>query len=125
MGLGKTIRLYLVDGAATGPVIAEVINWTGQLMVVPRAQLSELAKREELQRTGVYILIGPDPHAAQDRVYIGEGDDVFARLKAHDKDESKDFWTRAVTVTSKDFNLTKAHGRHLESRLVELATTSL
>ena len=121
MSLGKTIRLYLADGSSTGPIVAEIINWTGQMIVVPRSQLSELAKREALQRTGVYLLVGPDMNGYQDRVYIGEGDEVFARLKSHDKDESKDFWTRAITVTSKDNNLTKAHGRYLESRLVELA----
>lgn len=121
MALGKTIRLYLVDGSPTGPIIAEIINWTGQVIVVPRPQLHEMAKREELQRTGVYVLVGLDPQTGADRVYIGEADDVFERLKAHDNDITKDFWTRAVTITSKDFNLTKAHGRHLESRLIELA----
>jgi hypothetical protein len=79
-----------------------------------------MAKREELQRTGVYVLVRPDAQAGGDRVYFGEADDVFERLKSHDKDETKDFWTRAVTVTSKDFNLTKAHSRHLESRLIGL-----
>jgi hypothetical protein len=121
MGLGKTIRIYLTDGSPNGPMVAEVINWTGQLMVVPRAQLHELAKRDELQRTGVYAIVGPDAKTGVDRVYVGEADEVFARLKAHDKDDEKDFWTRAVTITSKDFNLTKAHGRYLESRLIELA----
>lgn len=80
-----------------------------------------MAKREELQRTGIYILIGPDAQTSADRIYVGEADDVFDRLKTHDKDDSKDFWTRAVTITSKDFNLTKAHGRYLESRLIDLA----
>ena len=36
MPLGKTIRLYLADGTPTGPVVAEIINWTGQVIVVPR-----------------------------------------------------------------------------------------
>lgn len=122
MALGKTIRLYLVDGSPTGPIVAEIINWTGQVMVVPRAQLHELAKCEQLQRTGIYALVGPDAKTGNERVYIGEADEVFARLKEHDKDESKDFWTHAISVTSKDYNLTKAHGRFLESRLIELAT---
>jgi hypothetical protein len=124
MALGKTIRLYLTDGSATGPIVAEIINWTGRVMVVPRAQLHELAKREELQKTGVYALVGPDGRTGRNRVYIGEADEVFTRLKEHDKDEKKDFWTHAVTVTSKDYNLTKAHGRFLESRLIELATVA-
>ena len=124
MPLGKTLRLYLTDGSPGGPIIAEIINWTGQVVVVPRAQLHEMAKRDELQRTGVYVLVGPDAQTGSERVYFGEADDVFERLKSHDKDESKDFWTRAVTVTSKDFNLTKSHSRHLESRLIELAAAA-
>jgi hypothetical protein len=124
MPLGKTIRLYLTDGSPTGPIVAEIINWTGQVMVVPRPQLHELAKREELQRTGVYVLVGPDAKTGAQRVYFGEADEVFTRIKDHDKDESRDFWTHAVAITSKDFNLTKAHGRYLESRLIELATAA-
>lgn len=42
----------------------------------------------------------------------------------HAKDDSKDFWTRACFVTSKDPNITKAHVRYLESRLVELTKAS-
>ena len=121
VALGKTIKLYLIDGSPTGPISAEIGNWTGQVIVVPRAQLHELAKREQLQRTGVYVLVGPDAQTNADRIYIGEADEVFARLKTHDKEEDKEFWTRAITLTSKDFNLTKAHGRYLESRLIELS----
>lgn len=124
MALGKTIRLYLMDGNSTGPVTAEVINWTGQLIVIPRPQLHELSTRDELQRTGVYLLIGPSQDGLRERVYIGEADEVFTRLKEHDKDPKKEFWIRAVTITSKDQNLTKAHGRYLESRLIDLAKTA-
>ena len=124
MSLGKTIRLYLMDGAATGPIEAEVINWTGRVTVVPRANLHELSARDNLQGTGVYILVGPDPGSTQDRVYIGEADGVYTRLKDHDRDERKQFWTRAAAVTSKDLNLTKAHARYLESRLIELAKSA-
>lgn len=122
---GKTIRVYLVDGAPTGILTAEIINWTGKAIVASRAQLADLAKRDEAKRTGIYCLVGPDPDAAgKDRIYIGEGDSVLARLTSHDADEEKDFWTRAVMVISKDANLTKAHVRYLESRLIQLATSS-
>jgi hypothetical protein len=119
---GKTIRLYLVDGVATGVLTAEIINWTGMVIVAPRAQLAALAQRSEVKRTGIYCLAGADPESPhRDRMYIGEGDNVFVRLTAHDKDETKDFWTRAVIVTSKDENLTKSHSRYLESRLISMA----
>jgi hypothetical protein len=80
MPLGKTLRLYLSDGSPTGPIVAEIINWTGQVIVVPRSQLHEMARREELQRTGIYILVGPDAQTGADRVYVGEADDVFLKL---------------------------------------------
>ncbi|MEM9064029.1 MAG: GIY-YIG nuclease family protein [Planctomycetota bacterium] len=118
---GKTIRLYLVDGTATGTLTAEIINWTGKVLVVPRSQLADAAKREEARRTGVYLLVGPDPDTTgQDAVYVGEGDSVATRLAHHDKDDSKDFWSRTVIVVSKDDNITKAHGRYLESRLIDM-----
>lgn len=120
--IGKTIRLHLVDGDASGITTAEIINWTGMLLVAPRARLAELARREEVRRTGVYILAGPDPdQPSRDAVYTGEGDDVLERLKKHDRDEKKDFWTRCLVIISKDQNITKAHGRYLESRLVCLS----
>lgn len=119
---GKTIRLYLVNGSPTDILTAEIINWTGKIIVAPRSQLAELAKREEVKRTGVYILVGPDPDAAmRDAVYFGEGDNVLTRLTAHDKDENKDFWTQCAVVISKDQNITKSHGRYLESRLISTA----
>lgn len=122
MPLGKTIRLYLIDGSATGPIAAEIINWTGQVVLVPRSELHELAGREQLRGTGIYILVGPSEHGDADSVYLGEADSVYWRLKEHDRE--KDFWTRAVAITSKDMNLTKAHGRYLESRLIQMARTA-
>lgn len=121
MAHGKTIRLYLVDGVSTGTLTAEIINWTGSIVVSPRSQLPALAKRGETKRTGVYFLVGPDPDKPPfDLVYVGEADNVLSRLALHEKDESKEFWTRTIIVTSKDENLTKSHGRYLESRLIEL-----
>ena len=54
----------------------------------------------------------------------GEGDDVGKRLYQHARAEDqggKDFWDRAILLTSKDANLTKAHARYLESRFITLA----
>ncbi|MEQ1830097.1 MAG: GIY-YIG nuclease family protein [Pirellula sp.] len=119
---GKTIRIHLVNGSPSDILTAEIINWTGKVIVAPRSLLAELAKREEVKRTGVYCLLGPDPeNPARDKVYIGEGDNVFKRLTAHDDDESKEFWTRCAVVISKDQNITKSHGRYIESRLIATA----
>ncbi len=106
---GKTIRLYLAEGEPSGVMTAEIINWTGKMMITPRSKLPDLAKRVEAKRTGVYLLVGDDPdNLSRKRVYIGESDNVFERLKTHQTDVTKDFWTHTTLVISKDENLTKS-----------------
>ena len=50
--------------------------------------------------------------------YIGEAEVLRERLKQH---KTKEFWVSALVFTSKDENLTKAHVRYLESRLLSEA----
>lgn len=115
---GRSVRMFLVDGTPQGLRTAEVGMWTGQALVAPRTELARLGKRREVHGTGVYVLVGPsEENAAKLAVYVGEGDDVWARLTSHDA--NKDFWTWVVVFVSKDTNLTKAHVRWLESRLVQ------
>jgi len=121
MSHGKTIRIYLVDGTPSGTLTAEIMNWTGKVVVFAREQLADVARREEAHRTGVYFLAGTDPeNPSREWVYIGEADDVLKRLAIHSRDVRRDFWERTVVV-SKDENLTKAHVRYLESRLIQMA----
>lgn len=120
--LGKSIKLYLADGSPHGILTAEIMNWTGHLVSGPRAKLPELIKRPEMNRTGIYFLIGSDPEITEKPVvYIGESDNVGKRLIQHNKDDSKDFWEKTCVLTSKDQNLTKAHVRYLESRLIAIS----
>ena len=120
MSHGRSIRIYLADGSAAGIRHAEVVNWTGQAIVCPRTRVAELKGWEEAQRPGVYLLVGDDPEGTRPLVYIGEAEHVLDRLKQHVADEKKDFWDQVVLFTSKDANLTKAHVKYLESRIVEL-----
>jgi len=117
---GRQIKVFLVDGTPGGLTTAEILNWTGHVLQAQRSDLADLLKRDEAQRTGVYLLLGDDESAiGETRCYIGEADVVADRLRHHHRD--KDFWDRVVVITSKDANLTKAHGRYLESRLISLA----
>ncbi len=110
-----------MDGTPGGLTTAEITNWTGHVLSARRSDLGELLKRDEAQRTGVYFLLGDDEEAVGDtRCYVGEADVVAERLRYHQRE--KDFWDRVVVVTSKDSNITKAHGRYLESRLIGLTT---
>ena len=118
---GKQIKLFLADGTPGGLTTAEITNWTGHVLRASRSDLADLLKRDEAQRTGAYLLLGEDESAIENtRCYIGEADVVADRLRYHQRD--KDFWDRVVVITSKDANLTKAHGRYLESRLISLAS---
>lgn len=114
-----TIKLYLPRGDAKSLRTAEIINWTGFAIAAPRTELDELLKRDELGKTGVYILIGTDPISGVPRAYIGEAEVIRDRLKQH---KSKEFWISAIVFVSKDDNLTKAHVKYLESRLLSDAT---
>jgi len=128
MSQGRSIRLFLVDGTPNGLLTAEIMNWTGHVLTGPRSKLAELVQRPECARTGVYFLVGPDPDdSLRTRVYVGESDDVAQRLKQHNRPEEqggKDFWERVCLVTSKDQNLTKAHAKYLESKLIGIIASA-
>ncbi|QIQ22174.1 GIY-YIG nuclease family protein [Zophobihabitans entericus] len=117
---GKTIRIYLTDGSVAGIRHAEIINWTGQAISCPRNHLSTLADWVESTRPGVYFLFGINEENGLPTVYIGETENVYERLKQHIKNEEY-FWQEVIFFTNKDENLTKAHIKYLESRLVDMA----
>ena len=110
-----TIKLFLPLGDAKSLRTAEISNWTGKAIAAPRTELDELLAREELDKAGVYILVGNDPQTNAPRAYIGEAEVIRDRLKQH---KTKDFWVSAIVFISKDENLTKAHVRYLENRLL-------
>lgn len=121
--LSRTVRLLLVDGVPNGLITAELINWSGKVLSSARTRLADLLRRDEAARTGIYVLHGEDPqHPGRPWLYVGEADSVRDRLRQHDADPSNEFWERTLVVVSKDDNLTKAHGRYLERRLLEIAS---
>ncbi|MBZ0106328.1 MAG: GIY-YIG nuclease family protein [Sulfuricella denitrificans] len=122
MPLGKSIRIYLADGGVSGIRHGEIVNWTGQAIACPRTRFAELKEWPEAKRPGIYFLFGQNEDTGQDSVYVGEAEIVLDRLCSHIN--GKDFWTELVAFTSKDDNLTKAHVRYLESRLVAQANNA-
>ena len=110
----RTLELFFIDGKPDGMLTAEVFGWTGHILVAPRTRLPDALKRKESSYTGVYILLG-EQHE-EPMAYIGEGENIANRIKSHDS--KKDWWTRAVLITSAANNLHKAHVQYLESKLV-------
>lgn len=129
MAHGKSVKLFLVDGTPNGILTAEIINWTGHILSAPRSKLKDLIQREECQQsTGIYFLVGSDEsNSAYPLVYIGESDNISSRLTQHNRIEEsggKDFWDKVCVVTGKDQNITKAHIKYLESRLIDIALSN-
>jgi hypothetical protein len=119
------VKLFLADGTAHGIVVAEIGNWTGKVLGAPRGRLGELLSRPEAGRTGIYVLLGPDSERPDGLLaYVGEADDIAARMRNHLRSEAKDFADRFALIVSADESLTKAHARHLEGRLIRLIKES-
>lgn len=113
-----TIKIFLPHGDPKRLRTAEISNWSGKAVAGPRTELNQLIVREEADNVGIYFLTGLDPMSGVPAVYIGEAESIKERLKQH---LEKDFWNQVVFFTSKDENLTKAHIRFLEGRVIELA----
>ncbi|MGD9571963.1 MAG: GIY-YIG nuclease family protein [Thermoleophilia bacterium] len=115
-----SIKIFLADGTPDGLRVVEKTNWTGQALCFARTQFATVRQRDELGRPGVYVLSGPsESERFRQRVYIGEADELVARLRQHVRE--KEFWTQVVAFTSKDDDLNKAHVRYLEARLIAAA----
>lgn len=113
-----TVRIFLVKGSPTSVRTAEISNWTGKAIIGPRSQIEDILNREEAGKPGVYFLSGINPETGRDRVYIGEAEVIRNRIKSH---LDRDFWKTLVFFVSKDENLTKAHIKYLEGKLIEQA----
>ncbi|GAB5446494.1 GIY-YIG nuclease family protein [Gymnodinialimonas sp.] len=114
---GRSLELYFVDGKPDGMLTAEVFNWTGHVLKIPRTRIVEGLKRPEAAYTGVYILVGDEDGAP--KIYVGEAETLSERLRQHLK--NKDWWDDVIVVTTAGDALHKAHVKYLESCLVETA----
>lgn len=83
--------------------------------------MPNILDRAEFDRPGVYILKSlPNSENYDERIYIGEAENLKKRLKKHLADSKKDFY-ECVVFISKDEMLTKAHIKYLEARLISMA----
>ncbi len=118
---GKSIELFLVNGNADSIVTAELSNWNGKAIKIPRIEVAG-CKREDITQAGVYFLFCKEDDG-EDSVYIGEAENVKERLVQHIRDSNSEkekyYWSTAVIFTGRDLN--KASIRYLENRFVEIA----
>ena len=112
MSKPQTIQIFLPDGSPTSIREAELTNRLVKAILFPRNKMQEVAKREMVHFTGVYFLFGIAVDGTKPLVYIGEGEDCFARIQSHNR--NKDFWTHCVIITTKTDEYTKTDGKYLE-----------
>lgn len=56
-----SVRLFMPHGDPDGLRVIDLPSWSGLGIAFPRAACKEVSQRDEFERTGVYILAGPDP----------------------------------------------------------------
>ncbi len=119
--MGKTVTTYLIDGDPKGTQYVFISNKICMMYVIPRANLSILNERPELQTPAFYILLGED-EATKPKAYIGETENFRERVKDHDS--KKTFWQKALLFISKDAAMTKADVQYLEHCAITVAKAS-
>lgn len=123
MAYGKSIELFLVNGSADSLITAELSNWNGKAIKIPRIEVAS-CNRDDITQAGVYFLFCKEEDGS-DSVYIGEAENVKERLVQHLRDyqaeKEKYYWTTAVIFVGRDLN--KALIRYLENRFVDIART--
>src|SRR3989344_653324 len=62
--MAKTIKIFLIDGEPNGLKTAELSNWVGQAVVIPRNKLKEIKQRPECNKPAVYFLVGKESEEA-------------------------------------------------------------
>ena len=121
---GKSIELFLANGTADSLIIAELSNWNGKAIKIPRIEISN-CNRDDFTQAGVYFLFCKEDDGS-DSVYIGEAENIKERLVQHIRDyqseKEKYYWNTAFIFIGRDLN--KALIRYLENRFVEIARSS-
>ena len=83
-----------------------------------RSEFKRYRNNKILDLAGVYIIYSTQ--SVKNGIYIGEGDDVSARLRKHDSD--KDFWDELLIFTSERMNV--AFSKNIEFKFISKARTS-
>lgn len=123
---GKSINLFLMDGAPNGRIKCTLANWTGVAYKIPRTELEKCKGRDDLAQSGVYFLFGTSDQTGDNIVYIGQagvrknGEGILYRLQEHKRNPDKDYWTEAVVFTTSNNSFGPTEISYLENRFCTL-----
>jgi len=88
MGKPFTIRVFVPNGDLEGVWIIDRMHWMGRGIKFQREKWPEIKKRQEVGKTGIYILVGYKEHDDLPTLYIGQSDGIGMRIKAPTKTKS-------------------------------------
>ena len=115
-----SVNVLLLDGDAYGVLRVYAATQSIIAYKLPRASLESYKEREDLAKSGVYMLLG------NGMVYVGQAgarqngaSGIVARLIEHDKSEDKSFWTEALFFVSKEDTLGQTELSYLENAFYE------
>ncbi len=114
MSRGKVIEIHLIDGKPSGLRSVKVLGKTIQVFACSRNDLSKLTGRTDINKPGIYFLIGKKNQ--EDSFYIGETENIDNRIKEH---LSKEFWNQVIVFNSTDKKLNKAYVKFLEAKIIQ------
>ncbi len=114
--MSKVVTILTLGDDPNGVKIAELSNWKGRTLVIPRGHLASVREREEVNEAGAYFLFGEGEK--RPRAYIGQSENCYLRLASHDREREEEQWNVAMTFTG---GLHSTYTRHLESISVRLA----
>ncbi|MGU7778659.1 GIY-YIG nuclease family protein [Burkholderia sp. PU8-34] len=115
----QTIQIFLPSGDPRGIRVAEITTRIVQAIDVPRSRISEFLEMRESERLSLYVLVGEADDGSGNLAYIGQSGDLRKRLAAHNNE--KDFWQRALVLSTRTESLTQTHALFLENLLIQEA----
>lgn len=124
MEVGKTIKLYLMNGTPNGVTKCSLTNWNGLAYRVPRTSIALCKNMDVLKQTGVYFLFGTDDND-DPVVYVGQagtrknGEGLYGRVT--EPHSSISYWDEAIMFTTTGDTLGPTEISYLENRFYNMA----
>ena len=121
--MAKTINLFLMDDTANGRIKCTIRSRSGVIFKIPRESLDESKNRDDLNRDGIYFLLGEEDE--RKKIYVGQastrknGNGILGRLSEHNR--KKDFWTEAIVFTTTDNSFGATELNWLENKFCNMA----
>lgn len=115
----QTIQIFLPSGDPRGIRVAEITTRIVQAIDVPRSRLDEFLCMRESERLSLYLLVGEAEDGSGSQAYIGQSGDLRKRLVTHNNE--KDFWQRALVLSTRTESLTQTHALYLENLVIQEA----